>query len=62
VLIDNAQTKYGINPMISPSKKDLLNKKFFFINKNGINENKGTNTKKVFIINDKPIQIPKRRI
>ena len=48
--------------MISPRKKNLLNKIFLFINKYGSSDTKGTNTKKVFIIKDKPIQIPKSRI
>ena len=48
--------------MISPNQKNLLNKTFFLIHKYGRSDNKGTNTKKVFIIKDKPIQIPKRRI
>ena len=60
--MDNVQSKYGINPINSPIQKNLLNKSFFFKYKYGKRENKGTNTKKVFIINDKPIQIPKIRI
>jgi len=28
-LIDNVQNKKGINPIISPNQKNLLNKKFF---------------------------------
>ena len=62
MLIENIQNKNGINPMISPSQKNLLSKIFFFINKYGNSANKGTNTRKVFIIKDKPIQIPKSRI
>ena len=57
-----AQDKKGTNPIISPSQKNLLNKRFFFIYKYGDSDNRGTNTRKVFIINDKPIQTPKRII
>ena len=60
--MDNAQNKYGKNPISSPSQKYLLNKRYFFLYKYGVRDNKGTNTRKVFIIKDKPIQIPKRRI
>ena len=60
--MDNAQAKNGTNPMSSPSQKNLLSKIFFFINMYGKSETKGTNTRKVFIIKDKPIQIPKSRI
>ena len=61
-LIDNAQNKYGINPTISPSQKNLLNKICFLKFIYGKSDNKGTNTKNVFIIKAKPIQIPKSRI
>ena len=62
MLIETDQDKYGINPISSPSQKNLLNKKFFFKYKYGESDNKGTNTRKVFIIKDKPIQIPNSRI
>jgi len=48
--------------MSSPSQKNLLNNKYFFLYKYGKSDNKGTNIRKVFIIKDKPIQIPKSRI
>ena len=57
-----AQDTNGTNPISSPSQKNLLIKIFFFINKYGDSDNKGTITRKVFIIKDKPIQIPKSRI
>ena len=60
--MEKFQYKKGKNPMISPSQKNLLKKRFFFKYKYGMSDNKGTNTRKVFNINDKPIQIPKRRI
>ena len=60
--MDNVQNKYGINPTKSPSQKNLLNKRLFFVKKYGKSDINGTNTKKVFIIKAKPIQIPKRRI
>ena len=63
MFIENAQYKNGINPMSSPSQKNLLSRVYFFwINKYGNSDTKGTNTKNVFIIKDKPIQIPKIRI
>ena len=62
MLIDNAQDKNGTNPISSPSQNNLLSNIFFFINKYGNSDTKGTNTRKVFIIKDKPIQIPKKRI
>ena len=48
--------------MSSPSQKNLLKKIYFLLNKYGKRDNKGTITRKVFIIKDKPIQIPKSRI
>ena len=51
-----------MNPITIPSQKNLLKKRFFFKKKYGDSENIGTNTRKVFIIKDKPIQIPKSRI
>ena len=61
-LIERDQNKYGIKPISSPNQNNLLNKKFFFKYIYGKSDNKGTNTRKVFIIKDKPIQIPKSRI
>ena len=61
-LIERDQNKYGIKPISSPNQNNLLNKKFFFKYIYGKSDNKGTNTRKVFIIKDKPIQIPKRRM
>ena len=61
-LMDNAQIKNGINPISNPIQKNLLEKKFFLIYMYGKSDIKGTNTKKVFIIKDKPIHRPKRRI
>ena len=60
--MDNDQNKKGINPINSPIQKNLLNIRFFFLYKYGRSDSKGTITKKVFIINDKPIQTPKRKI
>ena len=60
--MDNAQKEKGTNPRISPSQKNLLNKIFFLIYKYGNSDTKGTKTRKVFIIKDKPIQLPKRSI
>ena len=42
--------------------KKIVTQKFFLEKIYGKSDNKGTNTRKVFIINDKPIQIPKSRI
>ena len=61
-LIERDQNKYGIKPISSPNQNNLLNKKFFFKYIYGKSDNKGTNTRKVFIIKDKPIQIPKSGI
>ena len=60
--MDNIHNKYGINPISSPIQNNLLNKRFFFKYIYGKSDNKGTNTRKVFIIKDKPIQTPKRNI
>ena len=60
--MDDDQHKYGMNPINNPSQKNLLNMRFFLIDKYGKSDNKGTNTRKVFIIKDNPIQIPKSRI
>ena len=60
--MENVQNKKGINPISIPNQKNLMNKKFFFKKIIGISDNKGTKTKKVFIIKAKPIQIPKTRI
>ena len=51
-----------MNPISSPNQKNLMNKKFFLKKIYGTSDNKGTKTKKVFIIKAKPIQIPKSRI
>ena len=60
--MDNDQNIYGIKPMNSPKIKNLLHKKFFFLYAYGNSDNKGTNTRNVFIMKDKPIQMPKSRI
>ena len=60
--MEKVQNKKGINPISSPNQKNLMNKKFFFKKIYGMSDNKGTKTKKVFIIKAKPIQIPKSRI
>ena len=60
--MEDDQIKYGINPISSPIKNNLLHKRSFFLYKYGKSDSKGTNTKKVFIIKDKPIQIPKSKI
>ena len=51
-----------MNPISSPNQKNLMNKKFFLKKMYGKSDNKGTKTKKVFIIKAKPIHSPKSRI
>ena len=53
---------YGKNPIINPVQKYLLTRKLFFEKIYGNIDNKGTATRKVFIIKANPIQIPKRKI
>ena len=60
--MENAQNTKGINPISSHNQKNLMNKKFFLKIIYGKSDNKGTKTKKVFIIKAKPIHIPKRSI
>jgi len=51
-----------VNKIIKRQELKVITKNIFFTNKYGKSDTKGTNTKKVFIIKDKPIQIPKSRI
>ena len=62
MFIDIIQIKKGIKPISNPNQKNFVKNKFFFINKYGKRDKRGTATRKVFIIKAKPIQRPKRKM
>ena len=57
--IDIDQKINGMKPIINPSQKIFELNIYFFFNRKGNKDIKGIAIKKVFIINAKPIQIPK---
>ena len=60
--MDIVQEINGIKPTIKPSQKNFEVNIYFFFNRYGNNDTRGIAVKKVFIMNAKPIQIPKINI